>query len=266
MPFYNAVDYLDTALASIVNQTFTDWELILINDASTDGSDVVVQKYLADSRIIYFKNQTNRGIVENLNFGLSQAKSEIVARMDGDDSCDPARFAKQYDFLLNHPSVAAVGTFIKIIDQTGSVVDWRTKPLDFTVIKNNLLVYSPLVHATLMFRKSVIMEVGAYRNQYLYCEDIDLFFRLVYFGHQLANLPEFLYQYRYHRNSAAHRSRLIASRLYQLRRETIKNFNLHPAWSQRLMIFGQYLAGLILSGRQRQWLEGFYKKIFYHEK
>ncbi len=266
MPFYNAADYLDASLSSIINQTFADWELILINDASTDNSDSVVQRYLSDPRIIYFKNEVNRGIVENLNFGLRQARSEIVARMDGDDISDLTRLAKQYDFLANHPSVVAVGTFIQIIDQSGKIIDQRTKPLDFNLMKKNLLTYSPLVHATLMFRKSAVVRVGGYRNQYLYCEDIDLFFRLVYFGYELANLPEFLYQYRYHQNSAAHQSRLITSRLYQLRQETIKNFNLHLTWSQRLMIFGQYLVGLILSGRQRQWLEGRYKKIFYHEK
>ena len=266
MPFYNAQGYLAEALESILNQTFQDFELILINDASTDGSDEVVQKYLADLRIKYFKNEVNQGIVFNLNLALKEANAELIARMDGDDISDLSRFAKQYQFMQQHPQVSAVGSFVKIIDEQGKIIDQRTKPTDFKEMKKRLLVYSPVVHASLMCCKKDILAVGGYRDKYLYCEDLDLFYRLVYSGYVLGNIPEFLYQYRYHLGSVAHRSRLLAKRLFNLRIETISNFKLKISFLQKLMIFAQYLVGVSLSGRARQTLEGLYKKIFYHAK
>lgn len=266
MPFYNAEAYLAEALISVLNQTFSDFELILINDASTDGSDEVVKKYLGDARVKYLKNQVNQGIVFNLNLALKIAAADLIARMDGDDISDLSRFAKQYDFLQQHPQVTAVGSFVKIIDEQGKVIDQRTKPVDFKEMKKRLLVYSPVVHASLMYRKKDILAVGGYRDKYLYCEDLDLFYRLVYAGYTLANIPEFLYQYRYHSGSVAHRSRLLAQRLFNLRVETINNFKLKVSFLQKLMIFGQYLVGISLSGRARQTVEGLYKKIFYHAK
>ncbi|NUM25234.1 MAG: glycosyltransferase [Candidatus Buchananbacteria bacterium] len=266
MPFYNAAAFLAPALESILNQTFRDFELILINDASTDNSDQIVQRYLTDQRIIYIKNKVNQGIVFNLNLALQRAQSEIIARMDGDDVCEPDRFAKQYEFLQQHPEVAAVGSFIKIIDENGKIIDQRTKPVDFEQMKKKLLVYSPVVHASLLYRKSAVLALGGYRDKYLYCEDIDLFYRLVYSGHILANIPEFLYYYRYHHDSVAHRSKLLAKKMLLLRHETITSFSLKVPRKQWLMIYLQYFIGIGLSGRQRQMFEGWYKKIFYHGK
>ena len=116
MPFYNAARFLDAAILSILNQTFTDFEFIVINDASTDNADDIVKKYLYDQRIVYIKNDHNLGIVANLNHGLRIATAPIIARMDGDDVSDVTRLEKQFNFLINHPEVAAVGTYIKIID------------------------------------------------------------------------------------------------------------------------------------------------------
>ena len=266
MPFYNAARFLDAAILSILNQTFTDFEFIVINDASTDNADDIVKKYLYDQRIVYIKNDHNLGIVANLNHGLRIATAPIIARMDGDDVSDVTRLEKQFNFLINHPEVAAVGTYIKIIDTTDTVIDQRTKPTDFSHIKKDLIIYSPLVHATVMFRKQAIEVVGTYRPEYLYCEDLDLFYRLIYSGYRVSNIPEFLYHYRYHEHSVAHRSNIVAKKLFRLRHETIKNFHLRPNLFQQAMIYLQYVAGTIFSGRQRQRMEGFYKTIFYHGK
>lgn len=266
MPFYNAARFLDAAMLSIINQTFKDFEFIVINDASTDNADEIVEKYLHDQRIVYIKNDHNVGIVANLNRGLSLAKASIIARMDGDDVSDLTRLEKQLNFLADHPTVAAVGTYIKIVDTNGTIIDQRTKPTNFLQIKKDLIVYSPLVHATVLFRKQAIEAVGAYRSEHLYCEDLDLFYRLVYSGYEISNVPEFLYQYRYHENSVAHKSKIVAKKLFRLRQKTIKDFHLRLNLLQHTMMYLQYVIGVIFSGRQRQAIEGLYKTIFYHGK
>lgn len=266
MPFYNAAAYLDQAIQSILNQTLTDFEFIIINDASTDGSDKVIAQYLADSRIIYIKNESNVGIVKNLNHGLKIANADLIARMDGDDISDITRLAKQYEFMLANQDVVAVGCDIKIINQLGKEIDRRTKPVDFNYIKTHALTYLPLVHATGLYRKSALELIGGYRSEYLYCEDLDLVYRLVYSGLKISNIPEFLYSYRYHDNSVAHRSKELAKKIYKLRQEIIAKFNLKLSIKDKILIYLQYVVGLTLSGRHKQWIEGLYKILFSHGK
>ncbi|MFA6410783.1 MAG: glycosyltransferase [Candidatus Buchananbacteria bacterium] len=266
MPFYNAQRFLAKAIESILNQTFSDFELILINDASTDNSDQIVKKYLADSRIVYIKNEKNQGIVANLNLGLKSAKAEIIARMDGDDVALAKRFEEQFRFLLENKDVAVVGSYVKIIDEFDKEIDYRTKPIDTKEIEKNLITYSPLVHPSTMFRKSVVLQVGAYRPEYLYLEDIDLWYRIVYLGYKISNVSQYLLSYRYHGNSTAHQGKINAIKAFKLRKETIKKFKLKLKFSQKFSIYLQLIVGVVFSGRQRQALEGLYKKLFYHGK
>ncbi|MFA6215597.1 MAG: glycosyltransferase [Patescibacteria group bacterium] len=266
MPFYNAQLFLTKAIESILNQTFSDFELILINDASTDGSDRVVKKYLADPRIIYIKNENNQGIVHNLNYGLKTAKAEIIARMDGDDIAVRNRFFEQFNFLKFYPEIAVVGSFVKIIDENDKKIDYRTKLVDPETIKKELIIYSPVVHPAVMFRKSVIKKVGAYRQNYLYLEDLDLWYRVVYSGYKISNVNKFLLFYRYHSGSTAHQAKTNAWKAFRLRKETIKTFKLDLSLKQHILIYLQLLVGVLFSGRQRQRFEGLYKKAIYHDR
>ena len=266
MPFYNDQKFLDQAIASIVNQTFKDFEFIIINDASTEDADKIVQKYLLDERIIYVKNIENQGIVKNLNHGLKIAKADIIARMDGDDVAEPARFSNQFTFLEQNKDIDVVGSFVKIIDENDAQTDQRTKPIDPELIKKDLIIYSPVVHPAVMFRKDVINSVGGYRQQYLFSEDIDLWYRVVYSGHKISNVPEFLLNYRYHKNSTGHQSTQNAIREFKLRKDTIKKFNLKLSLKKWFLIYLQLIVGIFLSGRSRQSLEGFYKKMFYDRR
>ncbi len=266
MPFYNAESYIGQAIESILNQSFSNFELILINDASNDNSEEIIARYLKDKRIIYIKNNFNKGIVYNLNAGLKLAKSEIIARMDGDDISNKERFAKQYDFLQNNSDISVVGSFVKIIDGLGRQIDKRTKLLDPEKIKNDLIVYSPLVHPSVMFRKSHVLAVGGYREKCIYVEDVDLWYRLAYSGYKISNIPEFLLKYRFHENSTSKKSRIIAKKAFLLRRETIKKFNLKIGFRKFSLIYLQFLIGIFLPAGFQRFLEGFYKKLAYHEK
>ncbi len=266
MPYYNAAAFLNEAVSSILNQTFSDFELIILDDASTDESVDIIQQHLDDPRVRYYRNEKNQGIVHNLNKGLSLARADIIARMDGDDVAELNRFELQYNFLQHHPDIAAVGSYVRIIDENGVVIDQRTKLTDVEAIRQTVLVYSPLVHPAAMYRRDIIAKVGGYRQQYLYNEDIDLWYRLIGNGYAISNVPEYLLRYRYHGASTAHRAAQNAKQLYRLRKETIQTFKLRVSMYMRALIFIQLFAGIVLTGRQRQMLEGVYKKLVYHEK
>jgi glycosyltransferase involved in cell wall biosynthesis len=266
MPFFNCEKYIARALESVLNQTFIDFELILINDASSDSSDDIIKKYLTDKRIIYIKNLTNKKIVANLNMGLKLAHADIVARMDGDDICYPDRFFKQYDYLVAHPNISIVGSFVHIIDENGVVVDKRTKLLHPEDIKRELIVYDPFTHPAVMFRKKAVTDVGGYRNNFS-AEDMDLWFRLIYSGHNGANVPEYLLAYRHHANNVvAQKNRAVSFNDFHLRRETIRTFGLRLRFRQFIMLYGQLFAGVFLTGRGRQRVERWAKFIFYGKK
>jgi len=267
LPFYNAKAFLVEAIDSVLNQTFTDFELILIDDNSSDGSSLIAENYQKiDERVSYYKNSERLGIVKNLNKGLELAQADIIARMDGDDICDTQRLEKQFNFLISHPEISVVGSFVSIIDEDGNLIDKRTKLLNHEEIKKNILTYSPFVHPAVMFRKQDVIKVGGYRGDYGFNEDLDLWFRLAYSGFKLANLSEFLLKYRYHQNSTAHQYRTNAIDLYRLRKDTIKNYHLNVSWKTRLMVAIQLLVGVVFSGRKRQSIEKWYKIIFYHAK
>jgi GT2 family glycosyltransferase len=123
-----------------------------------------------------------------------------------------------------------------------------------------------VVHPSVMYRKSAVLAVGGYREGYIYVEDIDLWYRLVYSGYKISNVPKFLLKYRYHAGSTAHQARLNAVKAFKLRKATINNFKLKINFNQKLSIYLQFLVGIFFSGRQRQAVEGWYKKIFYHGK
>jgi len=194
------------------------------------------------------------------------AKADIIARMDGDDISEPTRFSKQYQFLLDNPDIDVVGSFVKIIDEKNNLIDQRTKPTDSVRIAENLIVYSPVVHPSVMFRKKAVVEVGGYRDEYIYVEDVDLWYRLVYSGKKISNVSEFLLRYRYHSGSTAHNAKANALRAYKLRRQTIKDFKLNLSLRNLFLVYVQLLVGVTLPGRGRQFLEGIYKKFFYHGK
>lgn len=111
MPVYNASQYLAEAIESIVSQTFTDWELIIIDDGSTDDSKLIIKRYAqSDKRIRYYKNEQNMGVIRTLNKGINLSTGKYIARMDADDISLPTRFDTQYRFLENNADVAMCGT------------------------------------------------------------------------------------------------------------------------------------------------------------
>lgn len=260
MPFYNCEKYLDEAISSILNQTFANFELILINDASTDSSDSICKKYLYDSRIVYVKNEANKKIVYNLNLGLSMAKASIIARMDGDDISDATRLEKQYNFLLKNKEIVLIGTWATRIDGDGNETGMVKKLFGPANIKKTAFFMGPHIHPSIMFRKNIIVGLGGYRQEYLFCEDIDLYFRVIYSGLKTDNLPEFLLKYRVHSNSSDAKDH--GRKAFLLKKEIIKKFNLKLTPIEVCSMYGDYALAYIFTSRQKHRLESLIKRLF----
>jgi len=201
MACYNGEKYIKDALESILNQTFVDFELIIINDGSTDNSLHIIQSY-NDPRIKLIDNEKNMGHTFCLNVGIRVAQGEYIARMDSDDISLPSRFQKQVEFMDNHQDIAVSGTWTKIIGEgSGYINRFFTKPDD---IKANLLFYASLAHPTVMIRKSVLdkhnLQYGIDIDRDENCEDYSLWSKLSK-HEKLANIPKILLLYRLHKEN-----------------------------------------------------------------
>lgn len=190
MPVYNASAYLRESIDSILNQTFTDFELIIIDDGSKDNSVEIIKSY-QDSRIRFYINDKNKGIVYTLNKGIDYASSEIIARMDADDISLPDRFEKQYNYLNTHPDCSLVCGWITIIDRDGNE--------SFTQKRYTANLYFDMVyectipHPTVMFRKQDFQQIGGYRN--VVAEDYDLWSRYIQ-KFKIVNIESVVLKYR----------------------------------------------------------------------
>lgn len=193
---YNADKYVSLSIESILNQTFTDFELIIIDDCSSDTSWDLCQKYSQqDNRIIAIRNNINLGGCETLNVGLKLARGKYIARQDNDDWSYPDRLDKQFSFMEAHPSVGIVGGSMEIMDETEKVTGKRTYNLTDYAIRNKIFRYSPFSHPLVMFRKSILDAVGYYNCECAPADDYELYFRIGKLS-EFANLNDTLLKYR----------------------------------------------------------------------
>ncbi len=195
MPCYNNTPYVAEAIESMLNQTFTDFELIVLDDCSSDNSAEVIKGF-ADKRIVYHRNGQNLGLANNLNIGLRLARGQYIARMDSDDISLPERLQTQVDFLEAHSDIDLCSCGMEMFGHDNQV--WIREP-DPEDVKITMLFYSPVLHASAMWRKSSFDRHGLmYRQEAFPAEDYDLWARAVASGCRLANIPQVLYRYRIH--------------------------------------------------------------------
>jgi len=195
MPVYNGEKYLKEAIDSILNQIFTEFEFIIINDGSTDNTEQIILSY-SDERIRYVKNEANLKIVKSLNKGLWLAKGEYIARMDADDVAPTNRLAVQYDFMRNNSAVSVCGSYMQVYEESCNV--WRV-PLTSNEIKAHMLFECCLYHPTVIFKKDLVIKNEGYRESFSGAEDYELWQRLSQVtGVCFANIPEPLLKYRVH--------------------------------------------------------------------
>lgn len=216
---YNGATFISEAVESILNQTFSDFELIVINDGSSDDSEKILN-FFNDPRIIRIKNERNLGLILSLNAGIKIARGEYIARMDADDISVPNRLEKQVEFLENNKNIGVLGTAVYRIDKKGSVISELIQPLSHEAIVWKMCFECALIHPTVMMRKNILPEEGPYSLEFKHIEDTELWMRLIE-RVRFANLPDLLHKYRLHGSSIGN---LQSNAQYRLSLVLRKNF------------------------------------------
>ncbi len=227
MSSYDSAKFLKKAIESILQQSYTNFDLILIDDASTDGSKEILATYAAaDSRIIPIYNEENIGLTKNLNKAISLSKSDYIARMDADDIALPTRLEKQVNFLNSKRDIDLVGSAAIDIDESGREIQLRRSPKTHDEIIALLPKANPMTHSTVMFRKDKFEKIGFYNESYRTTQDYEMWFRAAGYGLKFHNLEDILLHYRMDNNY--HKRKSFKYRLYdcKLRLQCYKHIQL----------------------------------------
>ncbi len=198
MSVYDSARFLAPAIESILAQSFTDFEFLILNDGSKDDSAAIIDSYAAKDSRIRAIHRENKGLIISLNQLLAEAKAPLIARMDGDDIAKPERFARQISFLNAHPDHGVLGTWTEDMDENGnsfylSGADHPTTDDEFQRVVGER---SPLCHPSVIMRRDLALDAGGYHAAFRHCEDYDLWLRLAS-RTKICSLPERLVRYRH---------------------------------------------------------------------
>jgi glycosyltransferase involved in cell wall biosynthesis len=198
MPVYNGEPFLSDAIESILNQSYSEFELIVIDDCSTDKTSEILGGFAqTDQRIQVFRNSSNLGLTKSLNLGLSRCGGEFIARHDADDLSEPERFECQLAFFKDHPDHGLVGTAVTRIDSHGNIIDQPIVIKEVNAVRVLTKGVNPFIHGSIMMRKSIVDMVNGYRSEFRYAQDYDLWLRISEIA-SVGNLSERLYRLRIH--------------------------------------------------------------------
>lgn len=202
LPVHNNESTIRDAIDSILSQTFTEFELIVINDGSTDKTPEILKEMAnIDRRIWIINNEKSLGITKSLNAGISKSRSLLIARMDGDDLCVPTRLEEQYKIFQNHKNVDLVFTDSIFIDLNGNLICKSWRPSKIETILNCLQKNNFIPHPSVMFKKETILLAGGYNEQFITGQDTNLWLKLRDLDAQFFYLPMPLILYRLNPNS-----------------------------------------------------------------
>jgi glycosyltransferase involved in cell wall biosynthesis len=227
MSIYNGLPYMSEAIESILNQTFSEFEFIIVDDGSADGSLDVMKSY-RDDRITIVQ-QEHKGLIPSLNNAINKARTSLICRMDADDISLPHRLQVQYRWMLENPNVAVLGTGCRCVDSHGRLT---SKKSTFSsnheqVLKNVLKARKggSIIHPTVMMRRNSVIRAGGYHDRFPVCEDLDLWLRLSKFS-KIHVIPDVLLLYRIHKGGVCFSKRetqllsgILARVCYYLRQE-----------------------------------------------
>jgi glycosyltransferase involved in cell wall biosynthesis len=204
MPVRNGAEWLAEAVASIRAQDFGNFEFLIVDDGSDDGTAALLSGFAAADHRIRLLRQVPQGIVAALNNAIAAARAPYLARLDADDRARPDRLGKQFAFMEAHPEIGLLGTFAERIDAAGNVVGRLAPPTDPARLVRALERTNPFVHSSVMMRTALVRRIGGYRAAFRAAEDYDLWRRLAEAG-GIANLADYLTQYRWHDSNLSQR-------------------------------------------------------------
>lgn len=242
MTAFNATLYIKDAIQSILDQTFSDFEFIIINDGSTDNT-LAIAKSFNDSRLRIFSNDKNLGMAANFNKGIALSRGEFIARMDADDISLPVRFEKQITFLRKNREIGIVGSYVKTIGKSGGrTVRYFTRPEE---VKASLLFSTSLAHPSVMMRREIFSKFNLnYRAEFNPADDYDLWERASAFT-KIANMPNVLLLYRVHeKNITSTKNEERKAGASEVRLRQIKKLGLEPTIEEMTMHNGEHLENI----------------------
>lgn len=253
-PAYNTERYVGDAIESILSQTFTDFEYIIIDDCSKDATWDIIQDYVKkDSRIIALRNEKNLGIAGNRNKGLREAKGKYVVWQDSDDISLPQRVEHQYQFMEVNPGMGIVGGYLQFFNEYGDTGIRKYKPDDVS-LRRKIFRYSPVGQPGAMVRKKCFDEIGEFDLRYPPAEDLDISFRIGS-KYTFANLQEVVIKYRENSNSATFtKLKTIELNTMIIRKKYSKGYGYTMSWVDKVYNFLQYLSIYIIPSRVKIWL------------
>jgi len=258
MPVHNAEKLVWETIESILNQTYKDFEFVIVDDCSTDNSYEICQKYTQqDKRIKLYKNEKNLWVVKTRNklLKLVDKKSQYIAIIDSDDVAKPERLAKQIEFLEKNLDYAVVGSFLEIIDENSKTIWYRKYPISYKDVKKTICKKSPLAQPAVMIRKSAWNNVWAYNENFERVQDYELWFRFFNKWYKLGNLPEYLLKYRIHSNQwKSKHLKLTLKNTIKIQLSNIKKC---------FCSLGYILAEIFLLALPSKWILEMFKKLEY---
>lgn len=205
MPVYNGEKYIKETVDSVLGQTFSDFEFIVIDDGSTDGT-LGILKNFNDNRINIL-NQNHGGIVKALNLGIKESQGEYIIRIDADDICTFNRFETLVKYMDENVYVSICGSWARTIDENNNFIgELKYPPINHKDIKKYAILHNPFIHPSVIIRKKVFDKVGLYKN-FKHNEDYELWTRILKIG-KGHNLSGFLIDYRIHQNQVTRKSNI----------------------------------------------------------
>ncbi len=239
MAAYNASKYIEAAVKSVLNQTYQDFELLIVNDGSTDNTNELLKSF-KDERIRIIHNQENKGLIYTRNIALKEARGQFIAVMDSDDIAYPNRLKIQVDAFKNNPSLALYGGQAKMIDENQKEIGFiEESETDTELLKVKLLFHNTFVHSSVMIRTSVFREFGGYQEPF--AEDYDLFLRIAQ-KYAVGNSSEFVVAYRWHGNNISKtEGEKIVRQLLPIKGKLLKKIGLKSAISQQKILTNPYI-------------------------
>jgi glycosyltransferase involved in cell wall biosynthesis len=273
MPVYNGGFFMGQAIESILKQTYKNFEILIIDDASTDNTWQIMKNYkkLFPKKIKIFRLKKNIGAFGAMNLVIKKAKGEFIAPMDSDDLSHRQRLEKQVDFLQENPEVIVLGTQAWVIDENNEVIGKKNYPCNNKEIYQNYAVVHPIVHPSCMIRRSLLPEKNKiYENKYGVNDDYYTFFKLLNYG-KFANLPDYLLSYRIHgANSSLQNLKGKFFNISKIRIMACRELNYRFSLKAIIIFLAQFLLVMLIPGKIINYvyffLRGMYEPAKFLEK
>ena len=233
MSVFNGEQFLRTSVESMLNQTYINFEFIIVNDGSVDNTFNILKKYAKkDLRIKIINNDKNIGLTKSLNKGLKIAKGKFIARMDADDISLPERLEKQLSFMEIHSEIGAVGCWYYLIDKYNKIIKECRPPRKYSKIKKALIKKAiinsvPLIHPGLMIRKDALEKINFYDENFIYAQDRDLLFRILKY-YKIAVVPEILFKLRISDKSISAKNEIEQKKYCIMAKRRAINIGIYP--------------------------------------